>query len=180
MSALISGNDLPGVFPPFAWDLIRVLDPRIEGRTMAMYLMTKEVRVLDEKKMRTNAGSVSFKTKRIVCSPMVSYNDPNAIYEIMSFTVIDPRFASSTVQVCFTIQEARAFGQSIASTNIACAITASGDKFMRLRCYIPGCTATSSKLEKIHFHFLTDHSNLHFEPQRIQMYQSGGRQDRKS
>ena len=117
MSALVPGNYLPVVYPPFSMELVRVLDPRIEGRTMSMYLMTKQIHVLDAKKMRSTR-EISCKTQRIVCSPMVSYNDPNAIYEIMSFTVIDSRFASSTVQVCFTIQEATAFRQSIASTNV--------------------------------------------------------------
>lgn len=179
MSALVPGNYLPVVYPPFSMELVRVLDPRIEGRTMAMYLMTKEIRVLDEKKMRSTR-EVSYKMQRIVCSPMVSYNDPNAICEIMSFTVIDPRFASSTVQVCFTMQEAMAFRQSIASTNVAREIVASGDELMRLQCYMPNCTINSSKLEKIHFHFLTDHSKVQFEPQRVKVYQFGGPQDRES
>ena len=179
MSALVPGNYLPAVYPPFSMELVRVLDPRIQGRTMAMYLMTKEIRVLDERKMRSSR-EVAYKTMRIVCSPMVSYNDPNAIYEIMSFTVIDPRFASSTVQVCFTMQEAMAFRQSIASTDVAREVAASGDKFMRLQCYMPECTVNSSKLEKIHHHFLTDHPKVQFEPQRVKVYQFGGPQDRKS
>ena len=179
MSALVPGNYLPVVYPPFSMDLVRVLDPRMEGRTMSMYLMTKEVRVLDAKTMRSTR-EVSYKTQRIVCSPMVSYNDPSAVYEIMSFTVIDPRFASSTVQVCFTVQEATAFRRSIVSTSMAREVVAKGDKFMRLQCYLTDCPVNSSKLEKIHYHFLTDHPKVPFEPQKVKVYQFGGPQDRES
>ena len=147
---------------------------------MPMYLSTKEVRVPDNDKRRTASGSgpVPFKVKKLVCSPMVSSNNPNAIYEIINFTVMDPRFIPSVVQVCFTMQEAIAFRSTMTPTEVAQSIVASGDKWIRLKCYVPGCIATSSKMEKIKAHFINDHPKLKFDVQKVKLYQFGGPEDR--
>jgi hypothetical protein len=147
---------------------------------MAMYLLTKEVRVPDKGKRGNTSGEIPLKTRKIICSPMVSSGDPNAVCEILNFRVIDPRFVPSTVQVCFTIQEAIAFRQSMTSTNAARAIVASGEKIFRLKCYLPGCIATSSSIDKIKAHFLHDHPKMPFEAQKIKIYEFGSDEDRKS
>ena len=179
MSALTIGGHLPGVFQPFTLEPVRVLDPRFQGRSMTMRLMTQQVLVPDETTIPKVPGTMPYTIQKIVCSPMFSSHDPNAIYEVVTFTVADPRFAPSTVQVCFTPQEALAFRQTIKSADAARKIVASSDNVMRLKCYFPGCSVTSSKMKKIKAHFLVDHSNIGFEQQKVKVYRWGGPGDRE-
>lgn len=164
---------------PFGWELVRVLDPRVEGRTMILELMTKEIRVPDHERPPTASGVVPFKTRKIVVSPLVSYNDPSAIYEIIDFKIVDPRFVVSTVQICFTIQEAILFHQAMQPAHVAQTTLNSRDKIIRLKCYVHGCTVTTSKMEKLQLHFLNDHPDAVFQVQQVKLYQLGGQHDRK-
>lgn len=180
MAFITPGSNTPGLEPPFSWELVTVLDPRVEDRTTQLFLMVKDIRIVDTDRKQTASGLIASKVKKVIVSPLVSTNDPDAILEVLHFTVVDPRFASSVVQVCFTLQEAVAFRQTMTPTEDARAIIASGEKFMRLKCYIPACRATSSKMEKIRDHFLNDHPDIPFETQKVKLYDFGGLEDRKS
>jgi hypothetical protein len=183
MAAFVPGFPAaPGSQPQlsqFGWEHVRVLDPRFEGRTMTLELMTKDIRIPDPDHPPTPSGVMPFKTRKLVLSPLVSTNDPNAIYEIVDFQIADPRFVISTVQVCFTLQESIQFRQALHSAATAHAIANSGEAIYRLKCYVPGCTVTTSKMEKLELHFGTDHPGIPFEVQQVKIYHFGGPNDRK-
>ena len=171
---------LPNLKKPFGWDLVTVLDPRVSGRTLQLWLMVREFPVA---KPKDAPACVATPVKRVLVSPMVPSDKvtSSAGRETISFAVVDTRYPPQVVELCFTPRQAEIFRKAFALSEKAVPVLSTKEGHPRFKCYVPGCKATSSDIDFIGAHFSQRlHPGLDFDKEKVQVFRINGPRDRKS
>ena len=170
---------LPTLKKPFGWDLVTVLDPRVAGRTLQLWLMVREFNIAKPESAPAYIGN---SVKRVLVSPMVPSDKKNdhSARETISFAVVDTRYPRQMVELCFTARQAELFHKSFAPSEKAAPVLTANSVHIRFKCYVPGCKATSSDVDFVGAHFEQGlHPGVDFEKEKVQIFRVGGLNDRK-
>jgi hypothetical protein len=172
--------NLPMLKKPFAWDMVTVLDPRVSGRTLQMWLMVREVTIA---KSADAPESATNPIRRVLISPMIPDDEKSGstVRETISFAVVDSRYPPQVVELCLTSRQAELFRNTFALAEKALPVLTSKDGHVRYKCYVDNCKATSSDTDFLGAHFDYGlHPGMNFEKEKVQLFKVNGPLDRKS